>query len=428
MKKLLLGAAGLALVAGIGVAVAQLTPVTSVTQINSGDMFQDVVNGVPQPQNSYASATLLGNYSSTVPGGNAENDIVGGDFGQNLFQDGTTVSTITTVATYVAEQFFAFSGTSTTIGGAQETGAADITAGYTASLRITRTGSGVIQSCVATIIPSAQVTRYQGATLEVDAHALAGSGFSAASSNLTFVQVQGTGVNDTAANFAKTVNSALSGTAWAGSVVNSVNVPINTAWGRYGAAFPVAATTTEMGVAWCWTPVGASPSNDYFEITGAQMTPNSSLTGLAGTAGGAMNINDKRARSFLRRPIAEEQILEYSFYWRQNEAASAAAGATAVFGTCQGTSTSTLAYCNMTFPVPMFKVPTLAYTAGTIAATVGSSAAAEAVSALSITSLGATTFGANLTATTSSVSSGAFGYLQSGNSTGGGKIAFSARF
>jgi hypothetical protein len=82
----------------------------------------------------------------------------------------------------------------------------------------------------------------------------------------------------------------------------------------------------------------------------------------------------------------------------------------------------------MTFPVPMFKVPTLAYTAGTIAATVGSSAAAEAVSALSITSLGATTFGANLTATTSSVSSGAFGYLQSGNSTGGGKIAFSARF
>ena len=82
----------------------------------------------------------------------------------------------------------------------------------------------------------------------------------------------------------------------------------------------------------------------------------------------------------------------------------------------------------MQFPVPMYKVPTINYTAGTIAATVGTAAAAEAVSALAIASNGATLFGANLTATSSSVSSGAFGFLESGNSTGGGKITFNARF
>ena len=425
MKKLLLGAAGLFLIAGS--VTAQLTTPTQVTSIGPGDLFQDIPNGVAQPQSVYAPASLLGNYASTQPGNNPSNDIVGGDFGTNLFQDGASVSTITTAVTYVADQFFAFSGTSTTIGGAQETGASDITLGYTGSLRITRTGSGVVQACVGTIIPSANVVRYQGQTLEVDAHALAGAGFSAASSNLTFVEVQGTGTNDSAVNFGKTVNSALTGTAWAGSVVNSVNVPISTTWGRYGVAFPVAATTTEMGVAWCWTPVGASPSSDYFEFTGAQMTPNSALASVAGTTGGALALNDRRAKSFLRRPIAEEQNLQYSFYWRQNEPASGA-GVAGVYGTCQGTSTSTVANCFMQFPVPMFKIPTLAYTAGTIAATVGTAAAAEAVSALSIATNGATTFGANMTATSSSVSSGAFGYLESGNSTGGGKIAFSARF
>ena len=423
-----LGAAAILLGAG-GLAYSQLnqTP-TLVQSIHSGDLFPDMPNGTPQPFTSYAPAPLLGNYSQTLSGNNPTNDIIGGDFGTNLFQDGTSVGTITTAATYVADQFFAFSGTSTTIGGAQETGAADIPLDYAGSLRITRTGSGVIQSCVATIIPAGNVIRYQGGTLEVDAHALAGSGFSAANSNLTVIQVQGTGTNDSAVNFAKTVNSALSGTAWAGAVVNAVNVPINTSWGRYTAAYPVATTTTEMGVAWCWTPVGASPSNDYFEFTGAQMTPNSALATVAGTTGSALAANSGLAKSFLRRPLALEQNLQYAFYWRQNEAASAAAGATAVYGTCQGTSTNTLANCYMQFPVPMFKVPTLAYTAGTISATVGSAAAAEAVSALSITSLGATVFGANLTATSSSVSSGAFGYLESGNSTGGGKIAFSARF
>ena len=427
-NKILAAAAALGIAAIAGSAHSQSPVVPQVVTIGPNDLFQDVVGGSPQPSNFYASALLLGNYGATQPGNTGESSLIGADFGTNLFQDGATVSTISTTPTYTADQWAMFSGTSTTLAGAQETGASDITPGYTGSLRMTRSGAGVLQSCVAQEVPSAMSTRYQGATAEVDFHALAGSGFSAANSVLNVIVVTGTGTDEGMANLAHTINTALSGSNWAGKVVFTVPVTISSAWARYSVAVPIASTTTEIGVALCYTPVGASPSSDYFEFTGAQMVPNSALASVAGTTGGALNVNDLRAKSFLRRPLQVEQAMQYMFYWRQNEGASAAAGATAVFGTCQGTSTSTIANCNMVYPVPMFKVPTISYTAGTISATVGTAAAAEAVSALSITSLGATIFGANLTATSSSVSSGAFGYLQSGNSTGGGKIAFSARF
>ena len=418
MKKTLLGAVAALGLLGVGLAMAQTPYIPQVPSIGPSDVFQDIVQGYPAAGSYYASASLLGNYGATLSGNNPSNDLIGGDMGQNLFQDGTTVSTITTSATYVADQWAAFSGTSTTIAGAQETGAADIPFGYGASLRITRSGAGILQSCVAQIIPNTNVLRYQGGTQEVDLHALAGAGFSAASSNLTIIQVQGTGTNDTMANLAKTINSALSGTAWAGAVVNSVNVPITASWARYTAAFPVAATTTELGVAFCWTPVGASPSNDYFEFTGAQSVPNNALATVAGTAGAALPVNDQRAKAFARRPATLENSLQYAFYYRQNESTGN------IYGVCQETS-STNAYCFMTFPVPMFKVPTLSYTAGGIKATLGTSQAAEAVTGLAITSSGATTFGSQLTATGSSFTA-LTGFLEGSTTTG--SVIFNARF
>ena len=419
MKKTLLGAIGALALALAGSAGAQVPQIPKVQSIGPADLFQDVVGGNPSAGNQYATAPLLGNYASSLPGNNAENDLIGGDFGQNLYQDGATVSTITTTATYVAEQWAAFSGTSTTIGGAEETGATDIPTSYTASERITRTGAGVIQACVAQIIPSQNVTRYQGQTAEVDFHALAGSGFSAASSNLTVTMVTGTGTNDTMANLAKTINSALSGTAWAGAVVNSVSVPITTNWQRYTAAFPIATSATEAAVALCWTPVGASPSSDYFEFTGAQVTPNTALTALAGSAGAYIGANDARAKAFLRRIYSEEYALQLSFYYRQNESTAN------VYGVCQETA-STTANCFMTFPVPMFKTPTLAFTAGGISATLGTSQAAVAVTGLTIPSNGATAYGSQLAATAASGFTALTGFLEGTTTTG--KIAFSARF
>jgi hypothetical protein len=427
MKNLFRSTLGAVAIAGLfaSAALAQTSPANNqptapqVQSINPGDLFQDVPNGFPSAQSQYAPASLLGNYSASLAGNNPTNDLIGGDFSSNLFQDGTSVGSITTSATYVADQWAAFSGTSTTLTGAQETAAADIPAGFNASLRITRSGAGILQSCVAQIIPYDNVIRYQGQTAEFDFHALAGSGFSSASSQLQVLVVTGTGTNDTMANLAKTVNSALSGTAWAGAATLTVNVPISTVWTRYSAAFPIPAAATELGVLLCWTPVGTSPSNDYFEFTGAQLTPNSALSAVAGTAGAALNPNDTRAKSFFRRPQMVEANLQYAFYWRQNESTAN------IYGVCQETS-STNAFCFMNFPVPMFTTPTLSFTAGGISMTLGTSQAAVAVTGLVIKANGATVTGAQLTATAASGLTALTGFLEGTTTTG--KVAFSARF
>lgn len=415
----LLAVAALASAIGLGAAIAQVNPPPQVTAIGPTDLFQDVVGGAPQAGNVYANGALLGNYASTLPGSNPENAIIGGDFGENLFQDGATVSSITTTPTYVADQWAAFSGSSTTLAGAQETGAADITPAYNASLRITRSGSGILQSCVAQEISSYDSYRFQGQTAEIDFHALAGSGFSAAGSVLNVNVVTGTTADEGMANLAHTINTALSGSNWTGKVVATVPVTISGAWNRYSVAVPIPANAAEIGVVFCWTPVGASPSSDYFEFTGAQLTRNSSLTALAGTAGAALNVNDGRAKAFHRDIYGTQQRLQLGFYWRQNESTAN------VYGVCQETG-STAATCFMTFPVPMFKAPTVAYTAGGISATLGTSQAAIAVTALAIPSNGATVYGSKLSATAASGFTALTGFLEGTGTTGA--VAFSARF
>jgi hypothetical protein len=368
----------------------------------------------------------IGAYVGSQPGSNSENELIAGDFTQNLFQDGASIGTITTTPTYVADQWFAFSGTATTIGGAQETGASDIPLNYGASLRITRSGAGVLQSCVAQEIRTANSIRFQGQTAEVDFHALAGSGFSAASSALKVLVVTGTGTDEGSANLAHTINTALAGSNWTGAATLTVPVTISSTWNRYSAVFPIPAAATEIGVALCFTPVGGSPSSDYFEFTGAQLVPNAALTSVAGTTGAALSVNDKRAKSFNRRIAVDEAQFQYAFYQRTNEPASTNAGAAAIYAPCRATST-TAATCLFSFPLAFWKVPTLAYTAGTIAVTAGAANASEAVSAAAIASNGATVSTANVTLTSSSLSSGVNGFLQGGNSTGGGAIIFSAR-
>ena len=114
MKKLLhstLGAVAIAALLAAPCFGQAVAPIPQVQQINPTDLFQDIPLGQPSAQNYYAPATLLGNYAASLPGNNPTNDLIGGDFTSNLYQDGATVSTITTTVTYVADQWFAFSGT-----------------------------------------------------------------------------------------------------------------------------------------------------------------------------------------------------------------------------------------------------------------------------------------------------------------------------
>ena len=404
------------------VAMAQVQ-IPQVQQINSNDLFEDIPQGNVHAGNQYAPAALLGTYSQTLAGGNAENALIGGDFttGQNLWQRGVTGAATTTAVIYGADRWAGLSGTSTTFTQSQQTGAADVPSAYGASNRVARTGSGVVLTCVGQEVPTAGSYRFQNQTAEFDFHALAGSGFSPASDNITATISYGTGTDEGAsALFYTATGGTIGATGFANGVAFSQTVPISTVWSRYSIVAPIPATATEIGVTLCFKPVGSSPSSDYFEFAGAQLVPNSSLSGVAGTAGALLNINDARAKSFVRRPVNQEATLQLAYYWEQDEAASDLT----TYGWCQGGAAATAgAQCVMQFPVKMRAVPTLSYTAGTIAATVGTSGAANAVSALSITK--ASTYQANLAATVTSVAA-ITGFLEGGNSTGGGKIKFSA--
>lgn len=351
---------------GLGIAAlayAQTIAIPLVPSIGSADIVKIIPGGAPTAQDQYAPAPLLGSYSNTLPGGNSENALIGGDFSSNLFQDGTSVGSITTTLTYTADQWFAWSGAATTLTVTQQTGAADITAGFNASLRVNKgSGAGVVQACIGQEVATVDSLRFQGQTAEFDFHAKAGPNFSAANSNLQVSIVTGTGTDEGASKLAFAFNAGGGGSStWTGQANAAANllVPISTTWSRYTVVAPIPATATEIAVLICYTPVGTGVAGDWFEFTGAQLVRNASLATAAGTAGLVLPVNDLRAKSFARRSTFDEQRLQQAFYYRINESAT-----TIIQRAMCAVSSTSLAVCQINFPVPMRVAPTMSYTAG----------------------------------------------------------------
>lgn len=423
-----------ALLVGGAVALAQTYPVAQVVQIGSQDLFQDVVGGVPTSTSFYASAALLGNYSASLPGNNAENWLIGGDATTNLFQRATTGSSVTTTVTYGGPDRWAYwSGTSTAMTVSQDTTAADLPsspATFKASFKMARTSgqTGVVQMCMAQEVESAQSYMMAGSTAEVDFHAITGANFSPASGNITVYVISGTGTDEGMQKMAWGLNAGGGGsTAWTGQVNTGVTVATGTAGsvGRYTIAAPVPGTATEVGVAICYTPVGTAGTNDYVSLAGIQLTRNSALTTLAGTAGVALNVNDPRAKSFLRRPVAFENLLQYRYYYAITESAAIYSVAP-----CSAVDTSHT-NCIVTFPTTMRIAPTMTYANGfasptsTTQATLG--ACTTLSSAATVTSTVASTFAVLVNcAATTIPAAGVASFLYSNNSTGA--IKASAEF
>jgi hypothetical protein len=353
MKKTLIGAT-LGLLGLGAVAFAQGVTLPQVTTIGPNDLFQDIVNGQPQASNQYVSATLLGNYSGSLAGANSDSALIGGDFYQNTWARGTTSATITGTAAYGPSDWFLWSGTSTNLVATQQTAAADIPSNFLASARVTRSSTGVVQSCIAQEVESSVAERLQGQTAEFDFHALAGAGFSDATSSLHVYVITGTSTDEGSSKMAFSINAGGGGgSGWTGAAViggtPGLSVPITTSWGRYTVVAPIPATAKEVGVALCWTPVGASPTNDYFEFTGAQLVANGALSSVAGTAGGVIAPSDTRSKAFVRRNTATEVVNQERYVYAINEAA-ATAGSVFGAGGAYGSSTT---LCSIAFPLPV---------------------------------------------------------------------------
>ena len=382
MKKGYLVGLALALGFGASAVLAQSIQVPQVTSIGPNDLFQDIVGGQPQAQSYYASSALLGNYSPTLGGNNPENLLIGGDSTTNLYQRGTTGSSVTTTLTYGGPDRWAYwSGTSTAMTVSRTTTAGDIPANGTfrSGFKMARTSgqTGVVQVCMAQMIESANAYALSGQTAEIDFHATAGANFSAANSQMTVVLITGTGADEALSTAAFNYNAGGGGSSlWTGQVNTAVNVTINTASNRYTVAIPAPAGTTEAAVALCFTPVGTAGTNDYVAMSGIQLTRNSALTTLAGTAGVALPANDTRAKTFARRSQQQETALQQRYFYRLTESA-----AVAPVAPCAAVDT-THTNCLVQVPVNMRIAPTIALANGFASPTTTSQATLGACTTL----------------------------------------------
>src|ERR1019366_3457179 len=235
--------------------------------------------GLTQGQNpatELITGTQLGGYMGSQIG-TWRNGLIGGDFGTNLWQRGTTSASITTASLYGPDRWWGISGTSTAFTIIKETGASDIPVAFAASARVQRTASqtGVVATCVGQVLTSANSTMYQGKQVEFAFHALAGANFSAAGSTVTATIAWGTSADDSAANFA-------SG-SWAGyTAAVAQPITISTTWCRYSAVASIPLTATQVGVKICYTPVGTAGANDWFEFTGATLDENPAAVAATG--------------------------------------------------------------------------------------------------------------------------------------------------
>jgi hypothetical protein len=108
---------------------------------------------------------------------------------------------------------------------------------------------------------------FAGKTVTYSFYARAGANYSAASSALLYSVNTGTGTDQ----------NLLNGyTGQATPILTTVT--LTTTWQRFTATAALSSSATQIGVAFSYTPVGTAGANDYFEVTGVQLEVGSVAT------------------------------------------------------------------------------------------------------------------------------------------------------
>jgi hypothetical protein len=392
MKRLLSLAAAAAIIIGGTVAIAAPP---QVNVVGPTDLFQDIVGGNPQVGNVYASALQLAGFEASLP--SRGNVLIGGDATTNLWQRATTGASVTTTITYGGPDRWAYwSGTGTAMTVSRDSTAADIGPGYQYAFKMARTSgqTGVVQMCMVQEVESVNSYQFQGATAELDFHAVAGANFSAASSNMTAYIVTGTGTDEGISKLAFQFNGGGGGSStWAGQAnATAAVIPISTVNNRYAAVATIPATATEIAVILCDTPVGTAGTNDYIAFSGIQLVRNPALaSSVSTTAGYNCSAGVIICTGFDRRNQGIESALQYRYYYQITESATAAV----VEGSCVSSTTS-ISNCFVKFPQALRVAPTMTYATGFLASAQSASTSGFACTGLT-TSATVTGFGPSTT-------------------------------
>lgn len=223
---------------------------------------------------------------------NNTNALIGSDFGQALWQRGTTPLSAATPSSAAlgADGWYniELAGSISTITVSKQTGAADVPSNSLGSARIQRVASqtGTAPVCTGQLVDNVSSSVFPGKTAIFSVDMFAGATFSPTAGNVSMViayhsaaDVTSGAANAQGTNTA-TFASSVAGTQNITNYTEAVNTPtpISATWTRYSvaAAIPlnVPGTTTSVtgiGVKLCFTPVGTAGATDFFEFTKAQL-------------------------------------------------------------------------------------------------------------------------------------------------------------
>ena len=397
--------------------------------------------------------------------GNSVNRLIGGDMTTNLAQRLNTTKGIAALATLsptaaviTADRWWVIAPAAGVTATIDSTAATAVIPGLnnTKALRIARTSSGAAGIvCVGQTLDQAASAPLIGNNAVFSFWESNGSTQSATAGNIT-VNVDYTSAADAAAsqstlgfagtngklfalgdvgllsagptNMTRAIAGFSAGTT--GTVTSGVaTIKASTTWARYSVYAPIpvnipGTTTpvTSVSVSICWTPtVTTAVATDYIEINGMQLEAKPSTATLLAPNGVTA------PSAFERRSSAHEQLLQ-QYYWYFNYENQTAITTVA---SC-GAASTTVANCNIVFPVNMRIVPAMSFTAGFQVFTTNAESAVNACSALSASASYVTapsTAGAliNCTATAAGTAAGNANFLTTlGTSSATGIISASA--
>jgi len=340
------GAAGLFTNGLPTVGGSQYPTTLPMTGVETIPMDTNLTSGLNPASEAVTTKQLAGYVAGSV--GTWRNLLIGGDFGTNLWQRGTTSASITTALLYTADRWWGLSGTGTAFTVSKQTGASDITTAYQASARVQRTAAqtGVLPVCFGQVLTTANSINLQGKVAEFSFRALAGATFSAAGSNITATIAYGTGSNESAANF--------STGSWTGYTAGAAQVTtISTTWTKYSAVATIPVTATQVGVKICYTPVGTAGATDFVELAAMQLAANPAAVAATSSTTAA-----QQTLAYEHRPAEVEQMLQQAYYYEIDESATITP-----IAPCAAIDT-THTNCLVQFPVKMRIAPTVTYTTG----------------------------------------------------------------
>jgi len=244
-------------------------------------------------------------------------------------------------------------------------------AGFKNAMTLFRT-SGVLTQPICTWqeIPTADVLKLSGQQVLFSAYLQALAGMAADNGSIAnLVIITGTGTDE---GFGTPTASPAITPAWTGiaTLANTATPALSaTAWSRPIATGVVASTVTEMAVGLCFTPTATGAgATDGFAWTGAQLE----VVGAGVTT----------PSTFSFKAAAYELRQAQRYFYRISEGAAATFRGNGHVTTAGAGDANGKLQWQIIFPMTMFKVPTMTYTAGFAGFTTTGETAATACSAL----------------------------------------------